>query len=304
MRVGVAGAGAVGAHYGLRLQQAGADVILLARGEHGRVMKRSGLRYASEGVEQYYPVCVVEDAKALAESDVILVCCKTTQLTEMLSALKASLDQRCVLVSMQNGVTAPQLVAQAFPQNPVLAASAFIGARLEQPGWLIHSAAGHLRMGFWQGEAQKQSRQLLALWQNAHVDAQLIGDVRAMLWNKMLWNCGFNALTALTRRYARDIVADAGAREIILMAMQEALSVAQADGVNIKVSAIEQHLALTMKGGEVKTSMWQDLENGRLTEIDAMNGEVVRLAEKYGVDTPVNSMLTTMLHLAQEAVAQ
>ena len=144
MRVGVAGAGAVGAHYGLRLQQAGADVILLARGEHGRVMKRSGLRYASEGVEQYYPVCVVEDAKALAESDVILVCCKTTQLTEMLSALKASLDQRCVLVSMQNGVTAPQLVAQAFPQNPVLAASAFIGARLEQPGWLIHSAAGHL----------------------------------------------------------------------------------------------------------------------------------------------------------------
>jgi 2-dehydropantoate 2-reductase len=120
----------------------------------------------------------------------------------------------------------------------------------------------------------------------------------------MLWNCGFNAITALTCRYARDIANDASTAEIALAAMREAVSLAGSMGVNLPGNAAEKQLAITKKLGLVKTSMWQDIEQARSTEIDAMNGYVSDAAAELGRKVPVNQMLATLVrardHCRQE----
>jgi len=139
---------------------------------------------------------------------------------------------------------------------------------------------------------------LIQAWMKSGVDAAEPEDVHVMLWHKMMWNCGFNAITALTRRYAKDIASEHDTARWVSDAMLETLHVAKAMGVELPQEVIEQHIALTLKAGEVKTSMWQDMEHGRPTEIAAMNGYVVKQAKTLGLETPVNDLLTSLIRAA------
>lgn len=302
MRIGIAGAGAVGCHYGSMLQQAEKDVVYLARGEHLTTLREKGLTHISNGKAYHHDVEASDDATILSDCDAILLTCKTTVLEEMSVQIASSIKPDALLITMQNGVLAPDQVARYFPANPLIAASAFIGARMEKPGFVIHSAAGHLRLGWWHGKNQRYSQlfdELLAAWNASGVDAQEVEDMRVMLWNKLLWNCGFNAITALTRRFARDIAVDEDSVRWVRSAMQETQAVATACSVTLPDDAIEQHISLTMKAGEVKTSMWQDIEHGRLTEIEAMNGFVATKAKELGLNAPVNDVLASLIRAAE-----
>ncbi|HKI60486.1 MAG TPA: 2-dehydropantoate 2-reductase [Mariprofundaceae bacterium] len=302
MRIGVAGAGAVGCHYGGMMQQAGQEVVYLARGEHLLAMRQKGLLHISNGKAYHHDVQASDDAGILADCDVILLTSKMTVLEEMCLQIASAVKPDALLMTMQNGVLAPDQVAHHFPSNPLIAASAFIGARIEKPGVVIHSAAGHLRMGWWQKRDEPhlpELNTLLTAWRASGVDAQEVEDMKTMLWNKLLWNCGFNAITALTRRFAKDIAAEEDSVRWVRDAMQETIAVAAGCGVTLEADAIEQHIALTMKAGEVKTSMWQDLEHHRPTEIAVMNGYIASKAKELGLNTPVNDILASMIRAAE-----
>ncbi|MDX8404193.1 MAG: 2-dehydropantoate 2-reductase [Mariprofundaceae bacterium] len=302
MKVGIAGAGAVGCHYGSLLQQAGLDVAYLARGEHLAALKGNGLTHISDRETVQLNIHASDDASILADCDVILLTCKTTVLNELCEKLKSVVGDQAVLVTVQNGVAAPDQVATFFPNHPLLAASAFIGVRVEKPGVIIHSAAGHIRLGLWQHESERLLFVLSALitaWRTSGVDAEQVADMRSMLWNKMLWNCGFNAITALTRCYAKDIAVAEDSVRWVRAAMQETVEIARAESVQLPVDAIAQHLKLTMTAGLVKTSMWQDLEHGRPTEIEAMNGFIASKAKALGLEAPVNDMLASLIRASE-----
>jgi len=301
MKVGIAGAGAVGCHYGSMLQQGGVETVYLARGEHLKALQTQGLTHISFGKSQHLTVEASDDVCALADCDVILFACKTTGLEALCASLSGVVSDDCVLLTMQNGVEAPDVVLGYFAHNPVLAASAFIGVRMDAPGVINHSAAGHIRLGVYadkQPYAQQMLADLIQAWSKSAVDAVESDDVHGMLWHKMLWNCGFNAITALTRRYAKDIAKQADTARWVRDAMQETLQVAQAMGVALPQDVIEQHLALTLKTGQVKTSMWQDIEQQRPTEIAAMNGYIAKQAKLLGLATPVNDLLASLLRAA------
>lgn len=303
MRIGIAGAGAVGCHYGSMLQQAGEDVVYLARGEHLSALQQKGLTHISNGKAYHHDIEAGDEAGILTNCDVVLIACKTTVLEEMCAQIAPSIRSNALLVTMQNGVLAPDQVAIHFPSNPLIACSAFIGARIEKPGFVIHSAAGHLRLGWWKGKDESclaLFNGLLSAWNASGVDAQEIEDVQAMLWNKLLWNCGFNAITALTRRFAKDIAIDEDSARWVRSAMQESISVATASNVNLPDDVIDQHISLTMKAGKVKTSMWQDLEHHRPTEIEAMNGFIAARGKELGLSVPVNDMLASLIRAASE----
>jgi len=302
LKVGIAGAGAVGCHYGSMLQRAGVEVVYLARGAHLDVMQREGLTHISNGHSERLKVTASDDASLLADCDAVLLACKTTGLAAMCEQLVPVVSSSTVLMTMQNGVAAPDIVAGYFPDSPLLAASAFIGARIERPGVVVHSAAGHLRLGSWGDHPERSEavmRELIAAWNRSGVDAQEVPDMRAMLWHKMLWNCGFNAITALTRRYAKDIAADTDSARWVRDAMAETAAVAEALGVTLPADAADQHIQLTLKTGEVKTSMWQDMEHGHATEIEAMNGHVAGLGRELGIATPVNDLLASLIRAAE-----
>ncbi|PJA31257.1 MAG: oxidoreductase [Zetaproteobacteria bacterium CG_4_9_14_3_um_filter_53_7] len=297
MKVGFAGAGAVGCHYGSKLKQAGFDVRLLARGAHLAALQGQGLLHDSCGQQARVQIEASDDADALADCQVVVLSCKMTGLDAMLAALEPVVNAQMLLVTLQNGVEAPDRVAQAFPSTAVVAGSAFIGARIEQPGYLIHSAAGGIRLGRWQqGAGEHFLTPLLAAFNAADVPASEDENAAVMLWRKLLWNCGFNAVTALTRRFAKDMAAGEETLAVVRQAMAETVAVAQKIGIAIDAQEIDKHIQVTLQMGPVKTSMWQDLEAGHQTEVDFLNGYVARMGEQLGIATETNRLLTTLVH--------
>ncbi len=299
MKIAIAGAGAIGCHYGSLLQQTGCDVVFLARGAHLQAMQTAGLRHKSMDRQWDIPVQADENPAIVAGANVVIITCKTTSLDKMCRQLVDNVPANALLVTLQNGVQAPDTVAKYFPDHSIIAGSAFIGARIEAPGHVVHSAAGHIRLGLWQHnndpDIEPKLESLLSYFQQAGVDARRATDAKQLLWNKMLWNCGFNAITALTHRYARDIANEESTAELALAAMQEAVLLAGVMGVNLPEHAAEKQLAISQKLGPVKTSMWQDIEQSRPTEIDAMNGYISDTADELGCKVPVNRMLTILV---------
>jgi len=297
MKIGVAGAGAVGCHYAGKLIRAGFDVVLIARGEHLRALQSDGLRHESNGQVKELHVNVSDDMYRLAACDVVMLTCKMTGLAGLLHAMQDFITDRCLLVTLQNGVQAADMVSEALPGRAVVAGTAFIGARLIAPGHVLHSAAGGLRMGLWR---EGQGASLLQPFADAitasGVPLGLDADPALMLWRKMLWNCGFNAITAITRRYAAEVAGRTDTLQLVREAMQETVAVANAVGVALNETDIAKHIEVTLAMGPVKTSMWQDLESGRATEVDFINGYIASTAASLGLTAPVNRTLTTLIH--------
>ncbi len=301
MCVGIAGAGAVGCFYGLALQRAGLDVVFLARGSHLQALQNTGLCYESAGEQEVFSVNASGDVEILADCDVILLCCKTTQLDAMCQSLLHVVNPEVTWLTLQNGVQAANQVSAYFPKHCVLAASAFIGVRIEKAGHVIHSAAGHIRLGNWRGDNDNISTSLRDAWKKAGVDAKIEKDMHTTVWQKMLWNCGFNAVTALTKRYARDVALHNEMSAWVRAAMLETMTVAEAVGIKLDEDMVDKHMQMTCEAGEVKSSMWQDMSCKKSTEIAAMNGYIVEQGKKLGIAMPINTMLTNMIDLAEGA---
>jgi len=303
MKIGIAGAGAVGCHYGSLLQQSGNDVSYLARGPHLEAMQKAGLHHVSGGRDRTIRVKVGDQPDVLSGSEVIIFTCKMNDLDEIIQAVRTVAGTETLLVTLQNGMEAPAMVAGAFTEQAVAAGTAFIGARIENPGTVIHSAAGGMRLGLWRhGKGEEKFQMLVRALTEAGVPARQEGDVRRMLWRKLLWNCGFNAITAITRRYARDMAANEETLSIVREAMQETVTVANAGDVTLGEEDILKHIRVTLEMGAVKTSMWQDLDRGRRTEVDFINGLVVRRAAEKGIEAPVNRMLTVLVHAIEQGI--
>jgi len=305
MRIVMAGAGAVGCHYASQLVQAGVDVACLARGEHLRAMRAHGLTHISNGVERKVDIEAGDDPAILVDADIVILTCKMTGFSAMLKAIAGHIRSDALIVTLQNGVLAPTIVAEALPLHSVAAGSAFIGVRIERPGVAVHSAAGGIRAGMFASRemaAKGKLRALLKALNRAGVDAREESSVPRMLWRKMLWNCGFNAITALTHNYARDVAECDGTKALSVEAMRETVAVAQAEGIQISAADIERHLQATLRMGPVKTSMWQDIEYARPTEVDYMNGFVAKRASELGLKAPVNGMLASMIRAREREV--
>jgi len=177
MQIGFAGAGAIGCHYGSKLIQAGFDVLLLARGQHLAAMQKAGLRHESEGECKHISVQTTSDVGQLAGCQIVILSCKMTGLSEMIAALGPVLSPKTLLLTLQNGVEAPDMLATAFPENAIAAGTAFIGARIESPGHVIHSAAGGLRLGLWQqGGGEQHLQTLVEAFQAAAVPLRIHDD--------------------------------------------------------------------------------------------------------------------------------
>lgn len=173
---------------------------------------------------------------------------------------------------------------------------------LQGPGHVIHSAAGGIRLGVWQsGAGARLLSELVTQLIAGGVPARLEADPATMLWRKLLWNTGFNAITAINRCFANQICEYPETLIIARAAMQETVSVAQAEGIKLGEDDVQGHIDVTLSMGPVKTSMWQDIEAGHQTEVEYLNGLVVRLGELHGIATPVNRMLVAQMHATEAA---
>ena len=304
--VAVIGAGAVGSYYGARLARAGFDVTLVGRPAHVAAIERDGLRVIEGGAEWQARLRASTDSGAAHGADVVLITVKTPDTTAAASALAASLGANARIVSLQNGVDNAERVA-AVVRNPVYAAVVYVGVEMAGPGRVRHLGRGDLVIGApralaSRGDSASDVAAIAAMFEQAGIPCAQDPDIEVALWTKLALNCAFNAVSALGDSPYGRMTASAAVRGVMETAVREAVTVARAAGVALdadQLVAATWKLAASMP--EQFSSTAQDVQRGKATEIDALNGFVAQRGAALGVDAPVNRTLHALVKLRESA---
>jgi 2-dehydropantoate 2-reductase len=300
MQVGVMGTGAVGGYYGAMLARAGVPVVFVGRPAQAALLQAQGLRLQSAGFDERLLVQASADAAALADCALVLCCVKSGDTEAAGAQMAPHLVPGAVVLSLQNGVdNAARLAAQLPPGQPVAPAVVYVAASLDAPDHVHHHGRGELVLARWPaapGRATPEAVQ--ALFAQAGVPVTLADDVAAALWSKLVLNCAYNALSAITRLPYGRLRQGEGVEVLMRQVVAECQAVAAARGVDLPDPwpAVER-IAATMPGQFSSTA--QDLMRGKPSEIDHLNGFVVREGRSAGVATPVNQALHTLVRLLE-----
>jgi 2-dehydropantoate 2-reductase len=298
-RVAVLGAGAVGCWYGGMLARAGVPVTLIGRPAHVEAMNRAGLRLESAAFDEHVPVQASADVAAIAGARVVLVCVKSTDTDAAGASLAPHLAGDMGVLSLQNGVdNAARL--QAILGRPVAPAVVYVASEMGGPGHVRHRGRGELVIpadigAVGASDGGLASADLVALFARAGIPVQLSDNVIGALWGKLVINCGYNALSAITDTPYGRLVELPGVKRTLHEAMRECLAVAAALGITIPgdVVAAADRIATTMP--HQVSSTCQDLRRGKPSEIDHLNGFVAAEGDRLGVATPVNLALQALV---------
>jgi 2-dehydropantoate 2-reductase len=293
MKVAVVGAGAVGCYYGGMLARAGHDVTLIGRPQHVEAIERQGLRLETQTFDERIRVSASSEGSAVQSAQLVLLCVKSTDTESAAAAIKPHLAPDALVLSLQNGVENADRLRAILPQD-VLAAVVYIGTEMAGPGHVKHHGRGELII-----ERSRASDELAQALIAAGVPTDISDNVRGALWAKLILNCAYNALSAITQLPYGRLVKGAGITAVMRDVVDECLAVAKADDVTIPgdVDAAIRKIAETVPGQYSSTA--QDLARGKPSEIDHLNGVIVRRGEALGVATPVNRLLHAIVKLLE-----
>jgi 2-dehydropantoate 2-reductase len=306
-RIAVMGAGALGCYFGGMFARAGAPVTLIGRAQHVEAMARAGLSFDSIHFRERIPVSATTDAAAVRDAEIVLLCVKTVDTEEAAKSLAPYLRRGAVLVSLQNGVDNVERIRSATGIEAI-PASVYVAAEMTGPGCVKHTARGDLVIGdlsdlHGSDEPRRQQLERLAtLFGRAGISCTISENIAGELWTKLIMNCAYNAISALSRsRYGR-MVQSPWTRELMRQVIEEVVAVGRAAGVRFpEVNLVEAGLKLAETMPNAISSTAQDLARGKRTEIDSLNGYVARRGAELGVATPVNQTLHALVKLLEEA---
>jgi 2-dehydropantoate 2-reductase len=293
MKVAVMGAGAVGCYFGGMLARAGHDVVLIGRPQHVEAIERSGLRLEAQTFDEHIRVSASTNAGAVEGAQLVLYCVKSTDTDSAAAAIRPHLAPDALVLSLQNGVENAERLRTLLSQK-VAAAVVYIGAEMAGAGHVKHHGRGELVI-----EASKTSDDVARALTAAGAPTQISDNVRGELWAKLILNCAYNALSAITQLPYGRLVKGEGIAAVMRDLVDECVAVAEADGVLIPgdVDLAVRRIAETVPGQYSSTA--QDLSRGKCTEIDHLNGLIVRRGEALGVSTPANRTLLAIVKLIE-----
>lgn len=295
LRVAVMGAGAVGCYYGALLARAGHAVALIGRPAHVQAIRQQGLRLQTDVLDVQVPLAASTDASAVAGADVVLFCVKSSDSEDAARQIRPHLAPGALVLTLQNGVDNDERVRAVLDADtPVAAAVVYVATAMAGPGHVRHHGRGELVIA-----PSLRSEAVARQFAAAGIPTQISDNVRGALWAKLVLNCAYNALSALSQQPYGPLVQHPGVTEVIADTVAECLAVARADGVTIPgdVDAAVRGIAATMPGQLSSTA--QDLARRKPSEIDHLNGYVVRRGAALGVPTPLNRALQVLVKLAE-----
>jgi 2-dehydropantoate 2-reductase len=304
-RIAVVGAGAVGCYFGGRLARAGAPVALIGRARHVEAINRDGLFIDSVHFKQHIPVSASTEMAAARDAQLVLFSVKTVDTEEAAKLLAPCLGPDAIVVSLQNGVDNAERIDFAAGMQ-VIPAVVYIAAAMTGPGRVRHSGRGDLIIGdpsLHHGTGESELEEVAATFTRAGIPCRISANITIELWEKLIMNCAYNAISALSRMKYGRIARDPGSMEVMKRVVTEAVAVGSAAGVQLSADTmIEAALKL---GGEAMpealSSTAQDIARGKPTEIDSLNGFLVRRGAENGVPTPVNQTLYSLVKLLEQS---
>jgi 2-dehydropantoate 2-reductase len=299
--IAVVGAGAVGGYFGGMLARAGAPVVFVGRPAFVDAVNRGGLILDTTEFKESVQVQAASELAAAEGAEIVLFSVKTTDTAATARALAPLLRQDALLVSLQNGVDNAEQIHVASGLH-ALAAAVYVAASVPSPGTVKHVGRGDLVVG----PKNRATLRIQELFERARVPCKISDHLAAELWTKLVWNCGLNAISALGKATYGEILASKDARQLIEGAIFEVLFVAKAAGVHLPLFedpkvALARAYQVAEQMAATRSSTAQDLMRGKRTEIDSLNGFIVRKGGELGVPTPINHALFALVKLAENA---
>lgn len=308
-RVVVVGSGAVGGFVAARLTLAGADCTVVTRGTALAALQAGPLRLLDDGHELSVSLRAVEDARDAGPFEFAVVCVKSFDTEAAARSLAPALSPGAVVLSLQNGVENPTVLAREIPDALVGGVATYVGCERTAPDRVVRRpsrtpSTGELRDRLVGGPPGPVGDFLTALGQACGVPTLLVDRPEVALWTKLVANVSLNTVTALGRARVGRVLADPRAVSLMLALGREVVAVARAQGINVPVDAAEAYIAdarrrLPATGG---SSTLFDLEAGRRLEREALIGAVVREGARHGVATPTCSACDALLGLLDPGV--
>lgn len=293
MRIAVMGAGSVGCYYGALLARARLPVTLIGRAAHVEAVRAQGLLLEADGERTFVQMSATTQAAGVAGADCVLVCVKSGDTEAVGREIAPHLADGAAVMSFQNGVDNPERLG-AVIGRPVLPVAVYVATEMPGPGHVKHHGRGDLVIG-----PGPMSERIAATFTGAGIPTTVSANALDALWGKLVMNCAYNALSALTRLPYGRMLGVGGIAEVMTDVVAECVAVAEASGIALPADILARVLDLAAAMPEQFSSTAQDLARGRPSEIDHLNGFVLRRGAATGVATPVNRVLHTLVRAAE-----
>jgi 2-dehydropantoate 2-reductase len=298
-KIAVVGAGAVGGYFGGLLARAGAPLVMIGRAAFVEAVRKNGLFLETLHFQEIVRVEASVELEEVRGAEIVLFCVKTTDNAATAKALAPLLAPGALVLSMQNGVDNVEQI-RAAANLEALPAVVYVAASVPEPGRVKHVGRGDLVIG----PKNEKTERIASLFSAANVPCRISENIEGELWTKLVWNCALNAVSALGRAKYGQIAASADARKVVETVVDEVLAVARAanihpPGLEDPKTAIAGAFKIATQMAEALSSTAQDMNRGKRTEIDSLNGYISRRGAELGVPTPVNHALFALVKLAE-----
>ena len=299
MKIAVLGAGAMGSLYGAKLSANSKNEVHLIDvwKEHIDAVNSNGLQ-----MEEGDDVLLYENLKGHISSeetgvcDLVIVFVKSTVTKTAVESNAAVFGPNTVALTLQNGLGNIEQISSVIGAERVIAGTTAHGATMLSPGKIRHAGKGKTIIGELGGHESDRIRKMAAVLEDAGMETVISGNVLGLVWDKLLVNVGINALTGITKLYNGQLLDYPEIEELLEKAVSEGVAVARAKGIRLGFDDPVAHTKdLCRATAANKSSMLQDILNDRQTEIEMMNGAIVREGKALGIETPVNLALTNLI---------
>jgi 2-dehydropantoate 2-reductase len=303
-RVAVVGAGAVGGYFGGMLARAGAHVMLIGRPSHVEVWTREGLFLESVDFQERIPISASSEMAAARDADLVLFSVKSLNTEEAAGELARHLHREPLIISLQNGVDNVERIRKVAGLDPI-AAVVYVASSMPAAGHVKHRGRrGDLLIGDLPGRSRPvrpdDLGRVAAWFERARVPCRVSQNIEGDLWTKLILNAGLNPISAIAHATYGETVAIPEARELVRQLVTECLNVARAGGIQLPATDyVETVWRFAERVGQVYASTAQDLERGKRTEIDSLNGFIVRRGAELQVPTPANQAVFALVKLRE-----
>lgn len=293
MKIAVMGAGAVGCYYGAMLARAGHSVVLIGRPGFVEAVKGEGLLLESKQFTGRVPVQADSSPAAVKDAELVLFCVKSGDTESAGAAIAPHLSPRASVLSMQNGVDNAARLSTVIGRHaiPVVV---YVATEMAGPGHVRHHGRGDLAIG-----PSDSSAAIAAVMTAAGLPSEVSDRVFDALWTKLIINCAYNGLSAISQLPYGELIRQPQVLETMRSIYDECITVARADGITLSDKLWESLLQISVNMAAQRSSTAQDLARGKKSEIEHLNGYVVRRGTALGIPAPVNRALLCSVQLLE-----
>ena len=295
MSKAIMGAGGVGGCLGGLLAKAGNDVSLIARGEHLEALREHGLKVIRPGGEIIVEIQATGDPSEVGQVDLVLFTVKTFQNRHVITSLKSLMGPETSVITLQNGVESHEQLSAVLGASNILPGAYWASSHILSPGVISEDVEARVSFGAVDDTESLRALDIRKVFRDAGIEAELSPDPLRVLWEKFVVLSALSGITSAAQTRPKELLQFPDARKMFCDAMEEALAVGLAKGVDLPANLVRDSLNYIDGLPDFQNTMHSDYEAGRPTELDALSGAVIRLGNQIGVKTPVHGYLYSVL---------